>query len=465
MKIHKVRSGYNIPIQGQSDPSAGIQDAPNPKNYTVRPVEFGAQLKPRLQVETGDTVKIGTTLFVDKRNPDIRYASPASGKISDIQYGPRRVIEAIVITPSGEDAEQFRNFRPGEIASAKREDLVKLLLEGGMWPYFRQRPYDINANPADTPASVFVNCMDTGPLAADPEIALQGKRPEFEAGVEGLKVLAGGNKVHVVVDGGKQKTADAQPLFTGIGGVEYRAFAGKHPAGLVGTHITQIDPIIGYANNRKVIWYLNARDVVKLGSFLLVGQYPTENVIAVAGHGVKADRRKYFRIRSGADIGSLLDGYLEERELRIISGNVLTGTPINKQQGLGFYDNLVTVLPEGRDRRFIGWLLPGFGRWTWSRAYMSAIIPGRRYAMDTNKNGEKRAIVKTGDYRKVMAIDVLPEFLIKAILAEDIEQMEALGIMECAPEDFALCAYICPSKIEFTEIVRDGLEMMHKELA
>ncbi len=465
MKVHKVRSGYDIPLKGQPDPSAGIQDAPNPKTYTVRPVEFGAQLKPRLKVETGDSVKIGTTLFVDKRNPDVCYASPAAGKITDIRYGPRRVIEAIVISPSGEDAEQFQNFRSGEIANQKRDDLVKLLLEGGMWPFIRQRPYDINANPEDTPASIFVNCMDTGPLAPDPEIALRGKRPEFEAGINALKVLAGGNKIHVVINGGKKQSPDSEQLFTGLSGVEYHAFAGKHPAGLVGTHITTIDPIIGYANNRKVIWYLNARDVVKLGSFLLVGQYPTENVIAVGGHGVKAERRKYFRVRSGADIGSLLDGYLEDGELRIISGNVLTGTQISKEEGLGFYDSVITVIPEGRERRFIGWMLPGFSRWTWSRAYMSAAVPGRRYAMDTNKNGEKRAFVKTGDYRKVMGIDVLPEFLVKAILAEDIEQMEALGIMECAPEDFALCAYICPSKIEFTEIVRDGLEMMHKELA
>ena len=449
MKTHKVRRGYNLPIVGA--PTEETADAPRPSTFAVRPTEFRA-LKPRLHVKVGDTVKIGTTLFVDKARPEIRFASPAAGRVHDIQYGHRRAIERISIQSSSDDFVQFENFRPGEISKVSRERLVEHLLEGGVWPFLRRRPFDIVARPDDEPTSIFVNCMDTAPLAANPEFALKGKFPEFEAGIEAMRVLC--SRVHVVVSGDVQKS-----IFSDAKGVELHRFSGRHPAGLVSTHIERIDPITAPT---RCVWYINARDLVQIGSYLLVGQYPTERVVALAGPGIK--HRRYLHARAGASVESLVAADLEAGEQRIVSGNVLTGKKVQKEESLGFYDDLITVIPEGREQHFIGWMLPGFFRPTWSRAFASALLPIKEFSMHTNRNGEGRALVKTGDYRRVISLDVLPEQLVKAILAEDIELMEQLGILECAPEDFALCSYICPSKTEFTEIIQKGLDMMRAEL-
>lgn len=456
MSTFSIKRGYNIPVQGEANTADGRLDAPRPASYSVHPLEFGAKLKPRLKVEVGDAVKIGSPLFVDKAHPEVVFASPAAGKVSDIKYGPRRVIEAITITADGEDAVQFENFRQGEIKNVARQRLIDLLLNGGVWPYIRRRPFDEIARSTETPASIFVNCMDTAPLAADPAFALKDKFAEFEAGIEALKILADGKKVHIVTAHG------GESIFTKVQGqgVEQHTFKGKHPAGLVGTHISRIDPLVG--SQSKLVWYCNARDVVMLGSFLLVGQYPTEKIVAVAGVG--ATKRGYYRARVGQSAESIIGRNLADGEQRIISGNLLTGAKIRGDIAVGFYDDLITVIPEGRERHFIGWMLPGLSRWTYSRAFVSAMIPGRKYAMHTNKNGEKRSMVKTGDYAKVVALDVLPDYLAKAILSEDIEMMEQLGILECAPEDFALCSYICPSKTEFTEIIQQGLDLMQAEL-
>ena len=458
MSTFHIKRGYNIPVKGEADQSGGLLEAPRPGVYSVHPLDFGAGLKPRLQIEVGSAVKIGTPLFVDKAQPEVIFASPAAGKVLDIKFGPRRVIESITIESSGEDAEQFENFRQGEIKNQSRDRLLELLLAGGVWPYIRQRPFDTIARPTDTPSSIFVNCMDTAPLAAAPEFALKDKFAEFEAGLEALQVLAGGGTVHVVTDGRVKDSVFAKARGSNL---EQHSFRGKHPAGLVGTHIAHIDPLVG--GQGKVVWYLNARDVVMLGSFLLVGQYPTEKIVAVAGNG--ATKRAYYRARVGQSVESIIGKNLADGEQRVVSGNMLTGAKTQPANATGFYHDLITVLPEGRERHFIGWMLPGLSRWTYSRTFVSALVPGRRYDMHTNKNGEKRAFVKTGDYQKVISLDVLSDFLCKAILAEDIELMEQLGIMECSPEDFALCSYICPSKIEFTEIIQQGLDLMRAELA
>ncbi|MEQ9362626.1 MAG: hypothetical protein RIF32_00200, partial [Leptospirales bacterium] len=317
MSTFHIKRGYNIPVKGQANPSDGLLDAPRPGTCTVHPLDFGSGLKPRLQIETGDAVKIGSPLFVDKAHEEVVFASPAAGKILDIKYGPRRVIESITIESSGEDAEQFENFRPGEIKNIARERLVEHLLKGGVWPYIRRRPFDVVARPDDKPASIFVNCMDTAPLAADPEFALKDKFAEFEAGIEALQILAGENKVHVVTNGRVKESIFARAKGSKV---EQHSFSGKHPAGLVGTHISRIDPLVG--GHGKVIWYLNARDVVMLGSFLLVGQYPTEKIVAVVGNG--ANKRAYYRARAGQSAESIIGKNLAEGEQRIVSGNLLT---------------------------------------------------------------------------------------------------------------------------------------------
>lgn len=449
MKIYRIKNGYDLPIKGA--PEKTSRQASAPAMAGLHPTEF-AGIKPRLDVEINDNVKIGTSLFHDKANPDIKFVSPVSGRVTDIQYGPRRVIEAIRVAASGEDYVQHPSFRPAEIAGIARDTLVKSLLEGGLWPLIKRRPFDRIARPDESPSSIFVNAMATAPLAADPEFLLEGRWEDYRAGIQALSVLG---KVHVIVDGRRPDSQLAK-----VSGAEVHGFIGKHPAGLASTHISRIDPVI---RPGKVVWTLSAADAARIGSFLLVGRFPRQRRIAISGVGAK--QNSYVDSVAGVALAELLKDNLQDGEQRLISGNVLTGRTRAMDGYLGFYDDLVTVLPEDREQHFIGWMLPGFTKPTYSRAYMSGFLPGQSYAMGTSLHGEVRSLVKTGDYNKVVALDILPDFLVKAILAEDIDQMEQLGILECAPEDFALCSYICPSKTEFTEIIEQGLELMEKEVS
>ena len=448
MNQYKIKKGYDLPIQGQAEKS--ILGSTEPSRLHVHPTHF-AGIKPRMLLKKGDTVKRGTPLFHDKKHPERVFVSPGAGMIEDIVLGERRALDKVTIKLSGDDTEQFRAYKKEEVSGINREDLIDHLLKGGLWPQIRQRPFSRVANPEIAPSSIFVNCMDTAPLAADPEFNLQGKTIEFQTGIEALKVLC--PSVHVVVAAGNNSSD-----FLKVDGVQQHSFAGKHPAGLTSTHIQRIDPIVP----GKQIWYLNARDVVDIGDFLLVGQYPVERVVALAGPG--AQKTGYVKTRKGAPLEDIASVAGTKESVRLISGNVLIGFGGSADDGLGLYDDLVTVVPEGGEERFLGWLIPGFSRPTYSRAYMAGFIPGRRLPMDTSLNGEERAFVKTGDYEKVMGVDVLPDYLTKAILIEDVERMEKLGILEVDPEDFALCAYICPSKIEFCDIISRGIDMMEAEM-
>ena len=450
MNIRKIKRGYNLPLSGA--PDRNLDKAPSPKSFGLHPTEF-PDIKPKLSIQLNDSVKIGSPVFFDKKRPDILFCSPASGKVSEIVYGPRRVIETVRITPSGEDYETHRGYRPDEIKGIQRDELIQSLLKGGVWPLIRRRPFDTIANPDETPSSIFVNCMDTAPLANDPEFSLKDKHAEFKAGLDALKILSGG-AVHVVVSAERKGS-----IFTGHEGVSYHGFSGPHPAGLPSTHISLIDPVLKHG---KIVWRLNARDAVRIGGFLLVGQLPADTVVALSGPGVQSPR--YLSARAGARLGDLVGSDLAPGEQRIISGNILSGRKADPDSYLGFYDDLVSVLPEDREERFFGWTAPGLKRHSFTRTFLSSYIPGVRHVFNTNQNGEPRPLVKTGDYEKVVALDVLPEFLVKAILVEDIDLMEELGILECSPEDFALCSYVCPSKTEFTEIIQRGLDMIAREM-
>ncbi len=449
MQTYRIKGGYDVPLQGQAEQR--LDDGPRPRTVGLCPVRYHG-IQPRLDVTVGQSVKIGSPLFHDKKNPRLRFCSPASGKIAEIKMGPRRTIEEIQITCSGVEFEQFDYFRTHEISNLRRETLIDLLLSAGVWPFIRQRPFGTIPPPGRSPSALFINCMDTAPLAPDAAFVLQGKEEEFKAGVEACRVLSP-NGVHLVVDGTR---TDA--FFARSEGIQKHAFIGKHPAGLVGTHIHAIDPL---GNHTKSHWFLNARDVVALGAFLLIGQFPTDRVVTITGPA--APDRRSVRTQIGVRLSELSAGEIAP-DARIISGNVLSGTRKEADGFLDFYDDQVTVLAEGTERNFIAWLLPGFGRWSITRAFASAFFPGKRYRMHTNTNGEPRAFVQTGLYEDLVALDVLPDFLAKAILAGDVELMEQLGILECDPEDFALCSYVCPSKIEFTEIIQSGLELMEAEI-
>jgi Na+-transporting NADH:ubiquinone oxidoreductase subunit A len=447
MTDFKITKGYDVPIKGVA--AKEISELPKPSVVGLCPNEFYG-MKPKLAVKEGDTVKVGTPLFFNKKQPEVLFVSPASGTVSKVKYGPRRVIEEVVVDANGKDEyESFEIYDLAKIEMASRDAMVDHLCKTGLWPLIRRRPFTKIANVAETPKSIFVNCMDTAPLACDPNFAYEGKEAAFEVGIAALKRLS--DKVHVVTSQGPSST------FTKPKGVTYHTFTGKHPTGLVGTHIGKIDPI----NKGDVVWFLNAQDVIVMGSTLMSGKYETSRVVAVAGPG--ASKPQYYRTHLGVKVKDLLKGGVVSGELRFISGNVLYGTQKAEDTFHGYYDNLLTVIPEGREQYMLGWALPSFNKQSFTRVLPTGFMSGKTFDMTTNLNGGRRAIIVSGEWDKVVALDVEPEFLIKATMANDLDAMEQLGLLEVDPEDFALCTYICPSKTEISQVIADGLELMEKE--
>lgn len=443
----KIKKGYTVPILGE--PQGAPEAMSHPAFVGVCPVGFPG-LKPRLDVKVNDEVKIGSPLYHDKKAEEIKFLSPAAGRVTAINYGPRRVIEEIIIARNdSEDAVAFPKHTLGGIAALGRDELVSQLLAGGVWPYIRRRPFNKIAGVDDTPKGIFINAMDTAPLAADPVVALKDDGEAFAAGVAAAKVLC--EKVYISTAPG------VGAPFAGIDGVGYYTFEGKHPAGLTGTHIGKIDPI----NKGETVWHLNARDVVAIGSLLLTGTFPTKRTVAVSGPGVKSP--KYVTTRMGVRLSDLVAGNVNDGEMRYVSGTVLNGTTKNAESFLGFYDGTLTVLAEGRKQELVGWMMPGFSKPSFTRVFVSGILGGKKFPMNTNVNGGRRAIVASGMWESVMGLDVFPEHLAKACVAQDIDAMEQLGILECDPEDFALCTYVDPSKTEVSQMIADGLELIEKE--
>lgn len=448
MADYKIKKGYSVPIEGEA--RTDITDGGHLPFVGICPTDFKG-LKPRLQVKVDDQVQVGSPLFIDKKQPELVFASPASGRVTAINYGPRRVIEEIIIaTDESNSHVSHDKYDLAGIAKMDRDAMISHLMAGGVWPYMRARPFEKIATPDQKPKAIFVNCMETAPLANDPNLSLAGQEEAFAAGIAAMNVLC--NKVHVAVRANQPLAA-----FKSVKGASVHSFAGKHPAGLVGTHITKVDPI----NKGEVVWYIHARNLVMIGSFLLNGQYPTDRVVALAGTGLKDPR--YVRTKLGAKIKDLVTGGLAEGEQRFISGDVLSGSTRSAETMLGFYDDTLTVIPEGREGEFLGWMKPGFSIPSFSRLFVSGFFKGRRFPMTTNIHGGHRAIIQSGLWEQVVGLDIHPEFLVKATIAQDIDAMEQLGILECAPEDFALCTYICPSKTEVSKIIADGLDLMEKE--
>ncbi|HOZ15494.1 MAG TPA: Na(+)-translocating NADH-quinone reductase subunit A [Tenuifilaceae bacterium] len=450
-KVIKIRKGLNIPLVGQ--PEKVLIRADMAETYAVKPSDFPG-LTPKLNVQVGDKVKAGNPLFHDKYRPNIVFSSPVSGEVVEVRRGDRRVIEEVVVKTTGSvDYEQFEAVSPVQLT---REQVVEKLLKSGTWPYLRQRPYGIVANPDDKPKSIFISCFDSAPLSPDMDFAVNGEQEAFQAGIDALKRLTEG-EIHL----GLNADYPASSVFAKAKDVQLHHFTGPHPAGNVGIQIHHIDPI----NKGDVVWTVNPLDVIIIGRLFLKGVYDATKVIALAGSDVVKPR--YYRIVSGARVDSILKDNLvkTDNEHRIISGNVLTGAKVESIGFIGFYDNMVTVIPEGKHHEFFGWMAPGFNKHSASRTFFSKLLPGKSFKLDTNINGGERAYVLTGQYEKVLPMDIYPVHLIKAILANDIDKMEQLGIYEVVEEDLALCEYVCTSKVEVQEILRKGIESMIKELS
>ncbi len=444
----KIKKGLHINLQGKAEKI--FVKAKTAELYAVKPTDFHG-VTPKLTVAVGDKVKAGTVLFFDKARPEIKFVSPVSGTVKLINRGERRRILEVIIEPSG--VFEYEEFTKAEPSALSREEIVKMLLDSGLWPYIKQRPYNIIANPADTPKAIFISAFDTAPLAPDYDFMLKELGQEFQTGIDALKKLTEGT-LHLNLNGDYPASA----TFANAKGVQINRFSGPHPAGNVGVQIQRLDPI----NKGEIVWVVNPQDVVQIGKLFKTGHYDASKIVAVAGSEVK--NPKYYKTISGACILSLTDGNTRQGNLRFISGNVLTGTRVSAKGFLGFYDSQVTVIPEGNISEFMGWLSPGLNKFSLSRTFFSWLMPGKEFKINTNLHGGKRALMITGNFERVFPMDIFPMQLIKAIIIEDIDLMEKLGIYEVVEEDFALCEFVDTSKTDIQAIVRKGLDLMIKEM-
>ncbi len=440
----KIKKGLTIKLKGTA--SKEIEPASRSKIYTIYPTDFH-NIVPKLTAKVGEYVLAGQSLFYAKSNKDMKFASPVSGIVKDIVRGAKRRILAITIQAESKD--KFKDFGKKTPSNLTGAQVKQHLLESGCWAFINQRPYDTLANPNDTPKAIFVSGFDTAPLAADTVFTLQGKEEAFQVGIDALTKLTEG-KVHLSVQG--------KSFLNDIKGVSLHRVSGKHPAGNVGVQISKIDPI----NAGERVWTVKAQDVAIIGNLFLTGNFDASRIIALAGSEVK--NPKYYITKIGNGIADFVADKLASDNVRIINGNPLTGIAVKTTDSIGFYNNEVTILPEGNQYRFLGWM-PFKDNFIHSVSRTSlSFLSNKEYTLNTNLNGEERAFVVTGEMEKVMPIDIYPMQLLKATMLGDIEKMENLGIYEVAPEDFALVDYICTSKIEAQEIIRKGLDLMIEEV-
>ncbi|MGB4400308.1 MAG: Na(+)-translocating NADH-quinone reductase subunit A [Daejeonella sp.] len=445
----KITRGLNIKLAGEATKS--LSNHTQAETFAVCPADFHG-LSPKLMVKEGDEVLAGSPILYDKNNESIKFSSPVSGEIIEIVRGDKRKILEVKILADRD----IRYLDHGGIKSSglSREAVIEHLLKSGTWPFIRQRPFGIVANPQIVPKSIFISAFDSNPLAPDIDFVLKGKESLFQAGLDVLQQLTDG-KVHLNIH-----TELNSSSYDNYQNVQINKFSGPHPAGNVGVQIHHIDPL----NKGEFIWTVNAQDVIVIGNLFEKGIYNARKIITVAGS--QTLKPAYFQVLAGCNIKNLLKEVgLKDGDKRFISGSVLSGSRISSEGFLGFYDSQVTVIPEGNQAEFLGWLRPGLEKFSVSRAFFSWLNPSKKHELNTNLHGEERPFVVTGEYEKVFPMDIYPVQLLKSILIEDIEQMEKLGIYEVVEEDFALCEFVCTSKIKSQEIVRKGLNMIQSEFS
>lgn len=443
----RIRKGLDIRLKGEAEKV--LVQADPAKVIAIKPTDFHG-LVPKVLVKPGDTVKAGTALFADKYNERVLFTSPVSGEVADVVRGEKRkVLEVRILADSQQRHEDFGVSEPSTL---NRETIIQKLLKSGAWPVIRQRPFDVVANPAQEPKAIFVSAFDSAPLAPDMDLVVRNHGADFQTGLDALAKLTKG-KVHLGVS---DRTAARE--FLDAKGVVRRTFSGPHPAGNVGVQIHAVSPI----NKGELVWTVGVQDVILIGRLFRQGKLDASRVVAVTGS--EARNPKYVRTVIGAPMKDIVGKV--EGKVRVISGNCLTGDNVGADGYLGFYHTQVTLLPEGDEPKFFitdGWAAPGFDKFSANRSFPTWLMPGKKFAPDTNQNGEERAFVMSGQYEQVFPFDIYPVHLLKAILVNDIEQMEKLGLYEVAPEDFALCEFVCTSKINSQSIVRDGLDALKKE--
>ncbi|AUC16231.1 NADH:ubiquinone reductase (Na(+)-transporting) subunit A [Tenacibaculum sp. SZ-18] len=442
----RIKKGLDIKLVGEAKKETAKLSLGSV--FAVKPDDFHGII-PKILAKEGTEVKAGEALFYNKSDERILFPSPVSGKVTEIVRGARRKVLEIKITTNG--TQEYKDFGKVDVNSMSGEEVKTHLFNSGCWPFIKQRPYDVVANPNQAPKAIFVSGYNSAPLAADYDYVLKGKESELQAALTGLTKLTEG-KVHVSVG------TSSSPLKS-ISGVELHALSGPHPVGNVSTQISQVNPL----NKGEVVWVVSPQDLIVIGELLLTGKLNVTRIVALTGS--KINDPKYVNVIAGAQISDVVKDNIVNDNTRIISGNVLSGLQVDENGFLGYYDNQITAIPEGDDYEFFGWNKPVFNKISTSRALtFSWLNPKKKYDLNTNTNGEHRAFVVTGSYEEVFPLDIYPMQLLKACMYKDLDEMEGLGAYEVAPEDFALTEFICVSKQPHQKIIREGLDLMMKEL-
>lgn len=456
MKLIKVSNGYDVPLAGA--PSKEVGEVAKPATVALKPADF-LGLKPRLLQKEGEKVKLGQALLEWKDYPQVKFASPGAGAISRISYGARRkLLEIVIDLDDNEGKESVTPLKAEDIPNTPSEELIEKLCAGGMWPLLIKRPFGKIASPDVKPNAVFINAMNTSPASPDPMFAVKDRLELVKVGLDALMQMS---KAQMYLN--LHEDADIQALRSvGIGERPHRLditrFAGAHPAGLAGTHMRYLRPL----RPKEVFWTLSIEDLALIGEYLTTGVYPVERTVALCGPA--AANPMYLKTRLGAPVAAVAGIQVKSGEVRYISGSPLDGTHVTADGFVGFYDTQLTVLEEGRKKELFGWLMPGFSKLSRTGVFVSSLLPFKReWKLDTNLHGARRPFILDDIYDEVMGTDVMPSELMKAIMAEDFEDMERQGLLDCIEEDVALCTYICPSKIPFGDILREGLNLYEKE--
>jgi len=454
-RLHNIKCGLNLPMTGE--PEQRIDGGREAGSVAVLADDY-IGMRPRMLVDVGEQVKRGQKLFEDRKNPGVFFTSPGAGTVSAINRGARRALRSVVIDLSEGGAEgaaevQYESYLGKDVTSLSSDEVRAALIESGLWTALRTRPFSRVPAVDTAPRSVFVTAHDTNPLAPDAALILSEQQEDFEAGLSVLSKLPSGGKVYLCKGAGSSVSAGS------AGGVETHEFSGPHPAGTAGLHIHRIDP----ADRERVIWHIGYQDTAAVGHFFKTGKLSVERVVSLAGPQVS--RPRLLKTRLGAPTATLTDGELKGGENRILSGSVLNGrAAMGEAEGyLGRYHNQVTVLKEGNERHFMGWLAPGFNKFSMLRMFASTLTPGKKYDFDTDLHGGLRGIVPLGSYEKVMGFSLMPTFLLRSLVANDMEKAEELGVLELDEEDVALCTFVCPSKNEYGVALREMLTRIEKE--
>ncbi len=446
--MHRITKGLDLPITGE--PEQIIIDGPAVSRVALSGPDY-VGMKPTMLVQVGERVKLGQPVLEDKKTVGVVYTSPAAGTVVEINRGARRAFQTLVIEIDGDEAVEFPALGEKDFATVRREAVTDLLASSGLWTSFRTRPYSKVPAVGDRPHSIFVQAIDTNPLAVDPVLVIRQRERDFRFGLMAIAKLTNG-AVHLC-----RRPATVVPG-EDLPGIRTSQFDGPHPAGLPGTHISLLDPV----GLKKTVWTINYQDVLAIGHLVVTGRLNPERVISVAGPSVQ--NPNVIRTRTGASLNELLAGRLADDRCRVISGSVFSGRALSEVFSyLGRYHLQVSAVPEGDRREFLGWLTPGSGKFSVSNIFTSAIDRTRRFAFSTSTEGSKRAMVPIGMYERVMPLDMEPTFLLRALITGDTEQALALGCLELDEEDLALCTFVCPGKYEYGSLLRASLTQIELE--